>query len=127
MRTCLHSCHYSEWHPFTISSAPEVSSQFTLHIRGVGQWTNRSVAVQCCSALCASTPQSTPETVCFFRLYKLFEREYERQKSGAGREVSAFDRIQGTVRKKYQSVRNVVRETVAGAIDDKVSPSPVFH
>jgi len=84
----------SEWHPFTISSAPEVSSQFTLHIRGVGQWTNR--------------------------LYKLFEREYERQKSGAGREVSAFDRIQGTVRKKYQSVRNVVRETVAGAIDDKV-------
>jgi len=54
------------------------------------------------------------------RLYKLFEREYERQKSGAGREVSAFDRIQGTVRKKYQSVRNVVRETVAGAIDDKV-------
>ena len=30
----------SEWHPFTISSAPEVSGQFTLHIRGVGQWTN---------------------------------------------------------------------------------------
>ena len=30
----------SEWHPFTISSAPEVQGQFTLHIRGVGQWTN---------------------------------------------------------------------------------------
>ncbi len=30
-----------EWHPFTISSAPEVSDVFTLHIRGVGEWTNR--------------------------------------------------------------------------------------
>ena len=31
---------YSEWHPFTISSAPEVEEHFTLHIRGVGHWTN---------------------------------------------------------------------------------------
>ena len=31
----------SEWHPFTISSAPEQQNFFTLHIRGVGQWTNR--------------------------------------------------------------------------------------
>ena len=61
----------SEWHPFTISSAPEVTSQFTLHIRGVGQWTNS--------------------------LYKLFEKEYERQKLGETREVSAFDREGGRV------------------------------
>ena len=32
---------FSEWHPFTISSAPEQPGSFTLHIRGVGQWTNR--------------------------------------------------------------------------------------
>jgi predicted ferric reductase len=68
----------SEWHPFTISSAHEVSGQFALHIRGVGQWTNS--------------------------LYKLFEKEYERQKTGNIREVSAFDRIQGTVRKKYHTL-----------------------
>ena len=40
----------SEWHPFTISSAPEVRDHFTLHIRGVGHWTNK--------------------------LHKLFEEEY---------------------------------------------------
>ncbi|CAB4066983.1 NOX5 [Lepeophtheirus salmonis] len=30
-----------EWHPFTISSAPEQSDVVTLHIRVVGQWTRR--------------------------------------------------------------------------------------
>jgi len=83
----------SEWHPFTISSAPEVSGQFTLHIRGVGQWTNS--------------------------LYKLFEKEYERQKSGEDRVVSTFDRIQGTVRKKYQSVRTIVNNTIGTNDEDE--------
>ena len=82
----------SEWHPFTISSAPEVSGQFTLHIRGVGQWTNS--------------------------LYRLFEKEYERQKLGEQREVPVFDRIQGTVRKKYQSMRTIVKDTMVGSIDE---------
>lgn len=30
-----------EWHPFTISSAPEQEEYMWLHIRGVGHWTNR--------------------------------------------------------------------------------------
>ena len=30
-----------EWHPFTISSAPEERDVLTVHVRGVGQWTNR--------------------------------------------------------------------------------------
>ncbi|XP_049831292.1 NADPH oxidase 5 [Schistocerca gregaria] len=30
-----------EWHPFTISSAPEQEDYMWLHIRAVGQWTNR--------------------------------------------------------------------------------------
>nr|CAD7426043.1 unnamed protein product [Timema monikensis] len=30
-----------EWHPFTISSAPEQEDYMWLHIRGVGEWTNR--------------------------------------------------------------------------------------
>ncbi|CAH1124314.1 unnamed protein product [Ceutorhynchus assimilis] len=30
-----------EWHPFTISSCPEQDDYMWLHIRGVGQWTNR--------------------------------------------------------------------------------------
>ncbi|XP_046423104.1 NADPH oxidase 5 isoform X3 [Neodiprion fabricii] len=29
-----------EWHPFTISSAPEQEDYMWLHIRGVGEWTN---------------------------------------------------------------------------------------
>ena len=30
-----------EWHPFTISSAPERSDVLTFHIRSVGGWTNK--------------------------------------------------------------------------------------
>ncbi|XP_059056075.1 NADPH oxidase 5-like [Achroia grisella] len=30
-----------EWHPFTISSAPDQPDYIWLHIRGVGEWTNR--------------------------------------------------------------------------------------
>ncbi|XP_066970479.1 NADPH oxidase 5-like [Macrobrachium rosenbergii] len=30
-----------EWHPFTISSAPEREDVFTVHIRSVGEWTRR--------------------------------------------------------------------------------------
>ncbi|KAL5288492.1 NOX5 family protein [Megaselia abdita] len=30
-----------EWHPFTISSCPEEEDYIWLHIRGVGEWTNR--------------------------------------------------------------------------------------
>lgn len=30
-----------EWHPFTLSSAPEEDDYIWLHIRGVGEWTNR--------------------------------------------------------------------------------------
>uniref|UniRef100_H2MGC7 NADPH oxidase 5 n=1 Tax=Oryzias latipes TaxID=8090 RepID=H2MGC7_ORYLA len=30
-----------EWHPFTISSAPEQSDTLWLHVRSMGQWTNR--------------------------------------------------------------------------------------
>ena len=37
----MQNIYFSEWHPFTISSAPEQPGTFTLHVRGVGQWTNR--------------------------------------------------------------------------------------
>ncbi|PIO31752.1 hypothetical protein AB205_0083020, partial [Aquarana catesbeiana] len=30
-----------EWHPFTISSAPEQADTLWVHIRSLGQWTNR--------------------------------------------------------------------------------------
>lgn len=33
-----------EWHPFTLSSAPEQEDYMWLHIRGVGEWTNRLYA-----------------------------------------------------------------------------------
>jgi hypothetical protein len=34
----------TEWHPFTISSAPEQSYHLTLHIRSLGNWTNNLYA-----------------------------------------------------------------------------------
>ncbi|NXQ28632.1 NOX5 oxidase, partial [Alaudala cheleensis] len=30
-----------EWHPFSISSAPEQTETLWLHIRALGQWTNK--------------------------------------------------------------------------------------
>ncbi|KAL3286019.1 hypothetical protein HHI36_000532 [Cryptolaemus montrouzieri] len=45
-----------EWHPFTLSSAPEQEDYMWLHIRGVGEWTNR--------------------------LYEYFEREQEKLHNG---------------------------------------------
>merc|ERR1712106_1062433 len=64
----------------------------TLHIRGVGQWTNR--------------------------LYGLFEEEYERQVKGYDRQISALDRIQGTVRQKYKSVKTIVNKSISYAGDN---------
>jgi predicted ferric reductase len=31
----------SEWHPFTISSAPEQKNEICLHVRSLGNWTNK--------------------------------------------------------------------------------------
>lgn len=31
----------NEWHPFTISSAPEQKNEITLHVRSLGNWTRR--------------------------------------------------------------------------------------
>ena len=66
----------SEWHPFTISSAPEVKDTLTLHIRGVGQWTNS--------------------------LHAFFKAEVKRQKSGKGRTSAIEDpiaKVRGTVKR----------------------------
>jgi predicted ferric reductase len=35
----------TEWHPFTISSAPERTEALTLHVRSLGDWTRRLYAV----------------------------------------------------------------------------------
>ncbi|KAH8285546.1 hypothetical protein KR054_010852 [Drosophila jambulina] len=52
-----------EWHPFTISSAPEQEDYMWLHIRTVGEWTNR--------------------------LYRYFEREQQKlQQGGSSQEVN---------------------------------------
>jgi len=56
----------SEWHPFTISSAPEVKDVFTLHVRGVGGWTNS--------------------------LYTLFEKNYKKQQGVSINTDTVFSR-----------------------------------
>lgn len=76
-----------EWHPFTISSAPEVHDTFTIHIRGVGEWTNR--------------------------IYQHFEEEYARQQDGS--DVFNYGRIgkfTGTVRQKYDNARVMMSKSM---------------
>ena len=76
-----------EWHPFTISSAPEVHDTFTVHIRGVGEWTNR--------------------------VYKYFENEYVRQQDGVNtRENRVVDKFRGTVRAKYDNARTIMSKSI---------------
>ena len=76
-----------EWHPFTISSAPEVHDTFTVHIRGVGEWTNR--------------------------VYKYFENEYVRQQDGVNtRENRVVDKFRGTVRAKYDNARTIMSKSM---------------
>ena len=82
-----------EWHPFTISSAPEMHDTFHVHIRGVGEWTNG--------------------------LYKHFEEEYALQLAGAldqGRE-NKVDKFRGTVRQKYDNARTIMSKSI------KIKPS----
>ena len=85
----------SEWHPFTISSAPEVTDRFTLHIRGVGSWTQR--------------------------LYSLFEEEYKRQNETKddirARSPSFMFRIQKTVRKNFRALHETLKETYSNEND----------
>ncbi len=38
---CIPSLALTEWHPFTISSAPERADSLTLHVRSLGDWTTR--------------------------------------------------------------------------------------
>ena len=75
-----------EWHPFTISSAPEVHDTFTVHIRGVGEWTNR--------------------------VYKYFEDEYVRQQDGVNTRENKVDKFRGTVRAKYDNARTIMSKSI---------------
>ena len=72
-----------EWHPFTISSAPDVHDTFHVHIRGVGEWTNR--------------------------LYKHFEDEYARQQAGMVQPKNKIDKFRGTVRQKYDNAKSIAK------------------
>jgi len=75
-----------EWHPFTISSAPEVHDTFHVHIRGVGEWTNR--------------------------LYKHFEDEYARQQAGMHQRENKVEKFRGTVRQKYDNARTIMSKSI---------------
>jgi hypothetical protein len=75
-----------EWHPFTISSAPEMHDTFHVHIRGVGEWTNR--------------------------LYKHFEDEYARQQNGLLMRENKIEKFRGTVRQKYDNARSIMSKSI---------------
>jgi len=76
---CIPAVAVNEWHPFTISSAPEVLDTLTLHIRSVGHWTTS--------------------------LHTLIKEEYEKQDSGIKRKESIYEGLRRTVSKKVQNWR----------------------
>ena len=80
VRVRIPALAWHEWHPFTISSAPEMRDHLSLHIRGVGEWTNG--------------------------LYKLLETEFERQKAGKMKKVSTVSR---TMSRAKQRAVNLTR------------------
>ena len=84
---------YSEWHPFTISSAPEMSGHFTLHIRGVGEWTSS--------------------------LFKLFETEFSRQQAGRSWKMSKLERLESKLLSKSTKTNKVKEERFSDAYKDK--------
>ena len=68
------SISWMEWHPFTISSAPEAEDYFTLHIRGVGDWTKK--------------------------LHAYVKEEHERHKKGLKRNSTNLEKVTASVREK---------------------------
>ena len=55
-----------EWHPFTVSSAPEQEGAIWLHIRAVGEWTNRLHSYfDSQQQRCTSSVQKKPSNVIF--------------------------------------------------------------
>jgi len=74
----------SEWHPFTISSAPEVSDTFTLHIRGVGHWTSK--------------------------LYQLFEDEYKQQSQHESKAKALMASFKTKFEDNYRKLAGSFRE-----------------
>lgn len=90
-----------EWHPFTLSSAPEQDDYIWLHIRAVGEWTNR--------------------------LYDFFEREQERLHNG---EVAAcIPGSSKQITEVNLSQANIVSELIAksknnNTIDSDTPPVP---
>ena len=86
---------FFEWHPFTISSAPEEADFFSLHIRAVGHWTNQ--------------------------LYQYFTQEQERLESTKkGEQVAApetkFEAFQTTVERVRKTSRMMMATDNAQAL-----------
>lgn len=81
-----------EWHPFTLSSAPEQDDYMWLHIRGVGEWTNR--------------------------LYSYFEKEQARLHqtnilpSGHGTIVANLDHVQSSIESSTPQKDFLVRKNL---------------
>ena len=69
-----------EWHAFTISSAPEVEDYFTLHIRGVGDWTRN--------------------------LHNYVKEEHAKQAKGLRRNSTKLEKMTASVREKLLVAKN---------------------
>lgn len=86
-----------EWHPFTISSAPEQEEYLWLHIRGVGEWTNR--------------------------LYSYFEREQARLHSGETLAIeNGHQKLARSVSNQSKSRKNSSTSNKKRSVD--FSPAP---
>lgn len=93
-----------EWHPFTLSSAPEEEGYIWLHIRGVGEWTNR--------------------------LHEFFEKEQQRLHNGeiepviAGPSKPAVAAITTTTTQVIQEKKPVPHVQKTGSLDSALGSNP---
>ncbi|XP_052756784.1 NADPH oxidase 5 [Galleria mellonella] len=92
-----------EWHPFTISSAPDQPDYIWLHIRGVGEWTNR--------------------------LYSYFEREHARLHAPPPAAVAPADRNHSPLRRSMSGASRRSKRGSTTSSDKKrsVDFAPLGH
>ncbi|XP_019870925.2 NADPH oxidase 5 [Aethina tumida] len=92
-----------EWHPFTISSAPEQEDYMWLHIRGVGEWTNR--------------------------LYEYFEKKQEKLHNGEIPQLADHHKrlSNGSINNNNQNPIKKIQSTITRTLSKREKQKPVVQ
>ncbi|XP_053319757.1 NADPH oxidase 5 [Spea bombifrons] len=109
-----------EWHPFTISSAPEQEDTLWLHIRSLGQWTNR-LYEYFSKTETVKRQEAKRLTQNLKRRHQSQEHLFNSGESSGGVATNADDQIELT---SYRPCRNPLIEDVHLSMDEAGLQSP---